>query len=235
MDNIVQTLDLQANCGNRCGFDRNNLKFFNPPEEHKTKSWLIRKTMRRLERLVFNPYGTLVHLLLLNPSYRKKRLERLEAICCVAQVLVYYTDFRTMQVAVPQKGRADDLHAISAEKIVEVTGLRLRRVKRALGDLIKAKYLDVKRRCKEKGGKYTSIPSLKSLNKKFWYHLGIKEKALKAIKEYKDKIFNHSQSQQILEVSTLVTNEVSNIRKHIKQDTEKIPRKLVTFLTKKFF
>lgn len=234
-DSTTKKTEAQAFSGNRCGHDPKNPRFFSEPSHHKNKPWLIKKLITRLIACFFNPNEWLVNLLVLNETFKKKRTERLEAICCVAQVLIYFTDFSSFCVGVPQK-RGGQLSSLSLEVIAKHANISLKRVKRAMRDLIDAGYVESTRQIKRHAeGVYESFPSIKKLTREFFYHMGIKEKELKKMEAYKKQLMQNAMS-----LYNSTCEKVQNLRKKIysqkqsvKRDTEKIPQSILSIYYKK--
>lgn len=239
----TQAFDLVPVKKNRsCAHNPLAPRYFEPPPEHKRKSNFYTRALFRLKRFYYQPYEFLVHLLLLNPSYRKKRSQRREAISLVLQILVYYTDTESMEIKIPRKGRAGYV-GISLVSIARMSGLSLGRVKNAIADLKQAQYLIVGKRINvskfKEEGKFRSVNSFKKLTGLFWEHLGIRKEEIQKEKDYKksknkllsaDLIKHH-----IKKIRTSAKKKVQAVSNTVRTFTEKIPRNIIDVVAFKVF
>lgn len=236
-NNIQKETLSQAKSIKKLKHDPKNPKFFIVPPDNKPRHKAIQKGMRNIEKAYYQRKGWLVNLLLLNPSFRQKYSQRMEAICAVSQALLYYTDFQTCQVGIPRKGRAGLLN-LSIKKISEVTKLTICRVKNALRDLKKAIYLTAKKEFSKdalKKGLYRSVYSVKRLTRLFLYHIGITEENIRAIQRYKQQIVYGANSEPTYFLEEIQRIRVNAVKTNsYKKYTEKIPGDIVSILKRQF-
>lgn len=219
----------------RCEHNPLDPRFLEFQAHHKPKSRFFQMALFRLKRSYWKPYEFLVHLLLLNPSYRQKNSQRREAICLVLQLLVYYTDAESMEVKIPRKGRAGWM-GLSMEKIAKMSGLTIGRVKNAFSDLKQAGYLVVGKRINvskyKEEGVFRSVNSYKKLTNLFWSHLGIRKEEIKKEMDYKKSKIRRVSTEQIYMHIKAVQSGVKKLANQAKQSwnqfTEKIPRRTLS-------
>lgn len=218
----------------KCEHNPLNPRFFEHPGRHKQKSIFFNRALFRLKRSYWEPYEFLVHLLLLNPTYRKKNSQRREAITLVLMLLVYYTDIDSMEIKIPQKGRAGWI-GLSMEKIAKMSGLTIGRVKNAFTDLKQAGYLVVGKRINisklKEEGKFRSVNSYKKLTDLFWSHLGIRKEEIKKERDYKKAKLRRVPIEQIHMHIKAIQSKAKKVVKQVKTSmqkfTEKIPRHIL--------
>lgn len=142
--------------GNRCGHNRNAFRQYNPSKKHKKRPCFIQKTLRLLDKLPLN-----------------QRSERREAILLVMQCIITWTDLITLNFC---NGKS----LLSLEFIAKETGIGLRRVKRAIKDLVSADYLTISERFKKLAdGSHCGLIAIKRLTAKFFAAVGIEKKTLR--------------------------------------------------------
>lgn len=204
----------------------------------KSKPYHIRNTINSLEKSLDNPEKGLVHLMLKNKTCRKVHQERLKAIVRVAQVLVFFTDFRTGNIGKlnPQTG---EFTHMSVKAISYHAGIELTRTKRALSDLAVTMYFESKRRVERVSEFiFKSYNSIKKLSDKFFYHLGMQVKTLKKIRRYKEQ--EHAERKN---KNKFYITEAEFIRKRVyektpqrnrKNFTETVPINILDIILKRF-
>lgn len=216
---------------------------FIPPAGHKPKSYFIRNLMKRIQTIVEDIEGTLINLMLLKD--KKRRPERIDAINRVLQVMAYFTNYRTLTLGVPQKGRAGTTKLLRYQTIARYTQMPLRRVMRAVDDLMLAEYLQSERRFERYKHNDTvvfkGLPSIKRLTNLFYEHIGITKHALNKMKEYAQKKYDEIIATEpglklgIITMVNRIRDKVMHSRPpSIKQFTEKISAKIISAYTKKF-
>ncbi len=202
------------------------------------KTHHVKNMIKSLEKSLDNPDNGLVHLNLKNKTFRKVHQDRLKAIVRVAQVLVFFTDFRTGNVGKLNPKTGEFKH-ISVKAISYHAGLELTRTKRALSDLAVTMYYESKRRVERVSELvFKSYNSIKKLTDKFFYHLGMKVKTLQKIRRYKEQ--EHAERKN---KNKFYITEAEFIRKRVfertpqrnrKNFTETVPINILDIIIKRF-
>lgn len=216
--------------GNKCGHNRLSPQTFIPPQEHKARWDILRKTSHNLSLMYFSPAKWLKDLQLLNNSLRQKRSERREAIMLVSQTIVHYTDLVDLHVGIPQADGS--FKALTIAFLAKRAGMGLKRTKRALSDLKRAGYLKVTLRSKRRAdGSIKGLAAIREVAFKFFKHLGIAYQLLRKRQEqaksrffekfsrYQFEKFNIKQSAPTADKKTKFTERIALLKAILKPKT----------------
>lgn len=143
---------------------------FNYPHDHKKRSNLIQEVIEKLRKSFYSPKKELTSLQRL--TGRQLRSERRESAILLLQHMIYYVDDATGKV-----GRMTGNHFrnYSVYELAEKTGLKVKRVIRALKTIAQAGYMKVTRQFKRlDNGDVIALPSIREFTPRFFVELGIK-------------------------------------------------------------
>ena len=164
--------------GNRCGHDRHRPRLRLARPVPATLPLVFRTAMRAAEGILTSParfpelhgFGQLVW----TTRGRRRRTERLEAIVLLAKVLILRCDRVTLRVGTP---RADGgCSGISEADLVCWTGLRVRRLERAMRDFRDAGYGSSHKKARQVApGRWKGYPSVRQLSMLFFARCGVLE------------------------------------------------------------
>nr|VFJ89538.1 MAG: hypothetical protein BECKLFY1418B_GA0070995_10166 [Candidatus Kentron sp. LFY] len=145
--------------GNRCGHNPADPRVFAPPVGHKSRPPLLTRITERLFGYFQRP-ESIPSLNTANGSTRQQRSERREACILVMDALFHYLDLVKLIVGIPLEDGG--VRGIPMEKIAEMTGMGLRRVERAMHDLVAAGMVSVHRFCNQvEPDKYIGYPAIR--------------------------------------------------------------------------
>nr|VFJ94015.1 MAG: hypothetical protein BECKLFY1418A_GA0070994_103618 [Candidatus Kentron sp. LFY] len=145
--------------GNRCGHNPTAPRAFAPPAAHQSRPPILTRITERLFEYFHRP-ELIPSLNLANGSPRNQRSERREACILVMDALFHYLDLVKLIVGIPLKDGG--VRGIPMEKIAEMTGMGLRRVERAMHDLVAAGMVSVHRFCNQvEPDKYIGYPAIR--------------------------------------------------------------------------
>jgi hypothetical protein len=120
-----------------------------------------------------------------NGSTSKQRSERREAIVGVVQVLIYYCDLATLHVGTLWKKKTG-INYLRTGFIATALKFGFKRVQRALKDLEKAKYIQIKRKVINKHNNLYQANEI-SLTRRLFLDLGMTNLSLEMSRHYKHK------------------------------------------------
>lgn len=138
--------------GNNCGHIPENPRWFSPPEKHKRPK-ILTEIQQRIRQYYQKPAQLLPLLCYIYGNKSKKskkrqqRSERREACINVLACLLHYMDLTTLRVGIPQTDGS--FKGIDMRFIAERCGLNLRRVERAMNDLVKSGLVTVHPLCEK--------------------------------------------------------------------------------------
>lgn len=186
----------QANClqsvlsshtsltGNRCGHDKNNPRFYCAPQHNIPTEF--KRAIEKLKTIYFKRKSKFAKRFDAINKHRQKRSERLEAIISVSQVLVHYLEAWTLRAGYFKDDGEFTDYTISF--IAKQAGIAVTRARRALRDIVRVGYLNVKHRCaKLVDGTFKGYASARTLSIRFFADLGIDYQKLRALQEWKRK------------------------------------------------
>ena len=108
------------------------------------------------------------------PSGKKKKSDRMEAICLTLLAMVVCMDLRALLAATPvDEIKRDSWLGRSITKLAEIAGISYWRCKRAIGDMRDASFIGIWRVTVESEGQKKGRPSLRRLPEDFIKALGI--------------------------------------------------------------
>jgi len=185
--------------GNWCGHDPESPRFFLKPEEHKTRPKIITWAMEAWQRFYLLPASYFKAIRLFRNSSRQQRSEAREALACISQVLLYYTELASLRVGIPQVN--EGFRSLTIEFLAEKAGIGLKRAQRAIKLLVRAGYLKMIERfdVKEEGGndRFIGLAAVKCITPSFFKACGINMQALSAQRGQARKRLNKKRSVHI--------------------------------------
>ena len=148
--------------GNRCGHHPALPRWFEAPEQHAQRPFILRKLIEKIRAYYHDPARILPSLNLANGSDRQQRSERREACLTFLGGLVHYLDLVTLRVGIPcDDGR---FLGLSMAHLAEITGLSQRRAERACHDLVAAGIVTVHPIAQQNGPQeFTGLPAIRTL------------------------------------------------------------------------
>jgi hypothetical protein len=193
---------ISYNHGNRCGHDRNVLRMFLPPSEHKPRPYIIRKCQAAITKLWANPFflEDLPYIINDNDKAtpRQRRTESREAIIATLGVLLHYLDLDSLQIRYTQHSSPCVLAFIA-----ERANLSLDRVKSALSLLREGGYIQCSERQWKRlqDGNFKALATIRTLSYKLFRALGVSEYALKMEQGKKRKRMLREKTEQIVKAT----------------------------------
>jgi hypothetical protein len=168
-----------------CGHDPLNPRHAERPKQHKRRSYMLENAISTVKNFVYTNYQLLLPGLK-NKSGKKKRTDRLEAICAILTICLHYTCLATLRIS---KGRDSGCFIPpSLKELAAWAKLPFWRASRALADLEKAGYMRQERRIEERErGGYFSLNALRQFTKGFFYSLGIRPVTVEKGAHWKQK------------------------------------------------
>jgi hypothetical protein len=151
-----------ATSGNRCGHHPTLPRWFEAPEPHAPRPFILRKLIEKMRAYYHDPAAILPSLNLANGSDRQQRSERREACLVFLGGLVHYLDLVTLRVGIP----CDDgqFVGLSMAHLAALTGLTPRRAERACHDLVAAGIVTVYPLAQAHGPQeFTGFPAIRTL------------------------------------------------------------------------
>jgi AraC-like DNA-binding protein len=165
------------NYGNRCGHDKHVPRRTFLPEHHKPRPSILEEAKVRIHQYYFEQKSYLFNLVF-------KRSERREAIRQICEVLLHYVCLSTFRIGYYFK---DQFNPLSLKQIAEKANLSIYRAKRALADLARAGYLNIRLRYRHENKKYIPEISIRTLTEQFFVDLGFSLKRLAKKRKWKEK------------------------------------------------
>jgi len=145
---------------------------------------LIRLVIDQVDQFFFNPH-VLPVLNFANGADIKMRSERRESCCLVLKAYLYYCDLATLRVGFPSKGGS--FVNIDYQHIAKMTNLGIRRVERAVRDLVSSGIMTHKRICVQSEGQTRGRACVKRLSRWLFDCLGYGGMADREIKKAKQR------------------------------------------------
>lgn len=163
--NIPSSSQFSNIFGNGCGHNPLKPVFFTPPVDHKPRYYFIEKAKENAEKAYWYPRKWLCSLWRMG-----LRSERLEACIRLIQVTLHYTDMASLRLGIhnPQ-----GMWLPTLEELSRYAGMGLRRTKRAMAEMVKAKYIIVEPRRVFRQGKFIGLAALRVVSEKLFEDLGI--------------------------------------------------------------
>lgn len=180
--------------GNRCGHDPHQFRRFKPPSHHHPA--ILEDARSRIGDCLGDFWGTLFG------GHRQKRSERREACGVLLSCLIHRMDLVTLRVGIPDKDQR--MQGYSAKVLSRMTGLGLRRVERAMRDLVAMGLVTVYARSqKQEDGTYKGIAAIRTISIRFFDLIGLGKKVRKERKKASARRHEH-----FLKVSSQKTFEL---------------------------
>lgn len=172
---------------NKHGHDKNNPRLDLAPE-HMPDNPIIYGLYRLFQAGVVRLYQQPnLFPSLAKTSTKKKRTDRMEAICLTILAASVCMDIRSLLIATPEdKIKRNTWLGRSIAKLAEIAGITYSRCKRAILDMRAAAFIDVWRVTKEVDGKKVGRPSIRRLVDDFLKALDIWKGFEKLRKMYSD-------------------------------------------------
>ena len=172
------------NGGNFCGHNPLSPVFSLPKPAKKGKGGIPRVLTlcaERLQNYYNNPRKVIPSLDLANGSERRQRSERREACIRLLSALLKHVDLTTLQVGMPTAG---GFMSYTVDYIAKQTGMTLKRVERALGDLKAAGLVTVTERRKLlPDGTWKGLAAVKTVSRHLFGAFGL----TRMLKKERDK------------------------------------------------
>ena len=103
---------------------------------------------------------------------RQKRSERREALGILLSCLVHRVDLATLRVGIPMKG--GQFRAYTDQELARMTGLGIRRLERAMQDLVEIGFIRIQKRCqKREDGPYRGVAAIRTISLRFFELMGL--------------------------------------------------------------
>lgn len=166
-DYKVVGIILQGN--NKCQHI-NYPKLFVPPVNHKKRSHIVQEVIDKLKKAFLKPKKELTSLQRL--TGRQTRSERRESALHLLQCMIYYVDDATGKVG---RMSGNVFRNYSIHELSDKTGLKVKRVIRALKTIAQAGYMKFTRQFKRlDNGDVVAMPSIREFTPRFFVELGVK-------------------------------------------------------------
>lgn len=154
---------------------------------------ICNKLIKRLHDWYEKPRRYLKSFNKLNPC-RKKRSERCEAAVLTLSAIIEYLELCSLRLGTYNKTgefrplTVNFIHDKINQRRSHGEPINIRRVQRALGDLVKAGYLTITRQFRRMAiDNFIGLASIRELTPKFFYELGVHHKTLTGWREWKRK------------------------------------------------
>lgn len=167
--NDVSQQPLAKNYCNHAPFEP---KLFVIPSEHKPRAKVVQETDKKLRHAYDKPKASLKTLQFHDKTGHQVKSQRREAAVALLQVMNYYQDDATGRIGrLQENGTFRDLNL---KKLAEYAGIRYKRAKRAMTDIMNSGYLKViKQFFRDATGKVKALPSIRSFLPKFFIDLDV--------------------------------------------------------------
>jgi hypothetical protein len=201
-------------------------KLFVIPSNHKPRAKVVQETDKKLQGAYLKPKSSLKTLQFHDETGHRVRSQRREAAIALLQVMNYYQDDATGRI-----GRLQDngsFRDLSLKKLAEYAGLKYKRAKRAMTDIICSGYLKViKQFVRDVTGKVKGLPSIRSFLPKFFVDLDVKLwtkwfSQREYANERKQKKINKVDKRTARAAMGLIKEVVSNMGTAAKKGAKKI-------------
>ena len=160
--------------GNFCGHDPQNprLTLTKPPKTGKGGiPFVLTRLIVLLKSYYDNPRQIIPSLDLANGSERQQRSERREACLLLLMALLKYTDLASLRVGIPTE---DGFLSLTVDYIGKQTGMNLKRVERAMGDLKAAGLVTVAQpRKRLPDGSWKGLAAVKAVSRHLFALFGL--------------------------------------------------------------
>lgn len=174
--------------GNRCGHDPLSFRRFVPPSHHHPR--ILEEARSRIGECLGHFWNERFR------SERQKRSERREACALLLSCLIHRMDLVTLRVGIP--GEGTHFRGYTDLELSRMTGLGLRRLERAMQDLVSGGLLKVERRCKkERSGGFSGRPSIRTISSQLFDWLGLG----KRFRKERSKAKNRQQGRELEQLS----------------------------------
>lgn len=171
-------MDPKHQGGNGCGHDPGHLRRFVPPAHNHPK--ILEEARGRIGDCLGGFWDELFS------GARQKRSERREACGVLLACLVHRVDLVTLRVGIPMEGGR--FKAYTDQELARMTGLGIRRLERAMQDLVEMGLVQVRKRCqKEQDGQYRGIAAIRTISIRFFELIGLGKKLKKERSKASDR------------------------------------------------
>ena len=160
--------------GNGCGHNPHQFRRFTPPSHHHPA--ILEDARARIGDCLGDFWDVLF------AGDRQKRSERREACGILLSCLIHRMDLVTLRVGIPDD--AQKMQGYSEKALCRMTGLGLRRVERAMRDLVAMGIVTVYARSqKQNDGSYKGIAAVRTISMRFFDLIGLGKKIRKERKK----------------------------------------------------
>ena len=160
--------------GNGCGHNPQHFRRFRPPSHHHPA--ILEDARARIGDCLGDFWGALFG------GHRQKRSERREACGILLSCMIHRIDLVTLRVGIPDNDQ--HMQGYSAKVLSRMTGLGLRRVERAMRDLVAMGLVTVyARNQKQDDGTYKGIAAIRAISILFFDLIGLGKKIRKERKK----------------------------------------------------
>lgn len=192
--------------GNGCGHNPHQFRRFNPPAHHHPA--ILEDARARIGNCLGDFWDALFG------GHRQKRSERREACGILLSCLIHRMDLVTLRVGIPDNDQR--MQGYTAKVLSRMTGLGLRRVERAMRDLVVMGIVTVYARSqKQEDGSYKGIAAIRTISIRFFDLIGLGKKIRKERKKAsarRHERFLKVSSQKTFELMAQVINTTKETR-----------------------
>lgn len=153
--------------GNGCGHDPHHFRRFKPPAHHHPA--ILEDAREKIGDCLGGFWDGLFG------GERQKRSERREACGILLSCLIHRMDLVTLRVGIPDN--ANRIQGFTERSLSRMTGLGLRRLERAMQDLVDMELVSVhSRRERQQDGSYRGFAAIRTLSIKLFDLMGLGKK-----------------------------------------------------------
>lgn len=164
--------------GNGCGHDPTHFRRFVPPAHNHPR--ILEEARKRIGDCVGGFWNELF------TGTRQKRSERREACGVLLSCLIHRVDLVTLRVGIPMEG--GKFRAYTDFELARMTGLGIRRLERAMQDLVDIGFIKVQPRCKRNSdGHCIGLAAIRTISLAFFDLIGLGKKIRKERKKASDR------------------------------------------------
>lgn len=195
--------------GNGCGHDPHHFRRFRPPAHHHPA--ILEDARGKIGDCLGGFWDALYG------GDRQKRSERREACGILLSCLIHRMDLVTLRVGIP--GDANRMQGYTEKALCRMTGLGIRRLERAMKDLVDMGLVSVHVKSERKeDGHYKGFAAIRTISLKFFDLIGLGKKVRKQRRKASHRMHDralHRASQKTFELmaKSFRKNESSNSAK----------------------
>lgn len=212
--------------GNGCGHDPLHFRRFTPPS-HRHPA-VLEDARRRIGDCLGGFWDT--HF----AGERQKRSERREACGILLSCLIHRMDLVTLRVGIPDD--ANRMQGFTEKSLSRMTGLGLRRLERAMKDLVDMGFVSVQRRSERReDGSYKGFAAIRTIAIRFFDLIGLGKKLRKQRRKASQRQHDrslHMASQKTFELMAKAFNKKDPQRQERPAEVREILRAMKSGLIK---